>query len=88
MYKLEKEKFCAEFIETIEKIFPETKGKIEVTDVASPMTYYRYTDVWKGSWMGWGGKSKKVIPTSIYQNLRIFILLDNGLKFVEEFQQQ
>lgn len=62
MYKLEKEKLCAEFIETIEKIFPETKGKIEVTDVASPMTYYRYTDVWKGSWMGWGGKSKKAIP--------------------------
>lgn len=62
MYNLEKEKLCAGFIKIVEKRFPETKGKIEVTDVATPMTYYRYTDVWKGSWMGWSTKSKNAIP--------------------------
>lgn len=61
-YKLEKERICSEFIKIIEKRLPETKGKIEVTDVASPMTYYRYANVWKGSWMGWCGKSKNIMP--------------------------
>lgn len=62
MYKQEKESLSKEFIKTIEKIFPEIKDKIEVIDVATPVTYYRYTDIWKGAWMGWGAKSKKAIP--------------------------
>lgn len=62
MYKLEKERICEEFIKIIEKRFRETKGKIEITDVATPITYHRYTDVWKGSYMGWWAKSKSVIP--------------------------
>lgn len=61
-YNSEKEKICTEFIKIIENVFPITKGKIEVTDIVTPMTYHRYTDVWKGAWMGWGAKSKNVIP--------------------------
>lgn len=65
VYNLEKEKICAEFIKIIKKRFPETKGKIEITDVATPITYHRYTDVWKGSYMGWWAKSKNVVPKVI-----------------------
>lgn len=62
MYKLEKEKICAEFIKIIEERFPEVKDKIEVTDVITPITYNRYTGSWKGSYMGWWAKSEKVVP--------------------------
>jgi phytoene dehydrogenase-like protein len=31
--------------------FPETVGKVEVQDVATPLTYERYCGNWKGSWM-------------------------------------
>jgi phytoene dehydrogenase-like protein len=61
-YNSEKANICTEIIKIIENVFPITKGKIEVTDVATPMTYHRYTDVWKGAWMGWGTKSKNVVP--------------------------
>ncbi len=30
---------------------PETTGKVEVCDVATPLTYERYCGNWKGSWM-------------------------------------
>jgi phytoene dehydrogenase-like protein len=30
---------------------PESVGKIEVIDVATPLTYERYCGNWKGSWM-------------------------------------
>ncbi|WP_156496170.1 MULTISPECIES: hypothetical protein [Clostridium] len=39
-------------------------GKIEITDAVTPITYHGYTDVWKGSYMGWWAKSKHVIPDS------------------------
>jgi phytoene dehydrogenase-like protein len=79
-YNLEKEKLCSEFIKIIEKRFPETKGKIEVTDVATPMTYYRYTEVWKGSWMGWSTKSKNVIP-KVFPELKNFYIAGQWTEF-------
>ena len=30
---------------------PETKDKVEVCDIATPLTYERYCGNWKGSWM-------------------------------------
>lgn len=51
IYELEKEKLCVEFIKVIEKRFPQTKGNIKVTDVATSVTYNRYTGVWKGSYL-------------------------------------
>lgn len=80
MYKHEKEKLCSEFIKIIEETFPETKGKIEVTDIATPMTYNRYTDVWKGAWIGWGGKSKNVIP-KVLPELKNFYIAGQWTEF-------
>jgi phytoene dehydrogenase-like protein len=52
-YLAEKEKVESAIIEVFEQRFPNTKGKVEVVDVATPTTYERYTNAWKGAYMGW-----------------------------------
>jgi phytoene dehydrogenase-like protein len=73
LYELEKEKICRAFIKVIEERFPQTKGKIEITDVVTPVTYNRYTGVWKGSYMGWWTSTNTVIP-SVLPELKNFYL--------------
>ena len=46
-----KKEIMDKFIKIIESRFPETKGAIEVTDMATPLTYERYTASFEGSWM-------------------------------------
>ena len=46
-----KKEIIDKFIKIIESRFPETKGAIEVTDMATPLTYERYTASFEGSWM-------------------------------------
>lgn len=60
-YKAEKERIARRFIEAAEESFPQVKGKIEEIDVATPLTYQRYTGVWKGAFMG-GVKFPKSLP--------------------------
>jgi len=50
-YKEEKEKVAESVIKALAKAMPETAGKVEVIDVATPLTYERYCGVWAGSWM-------------------------------------
>jgi len=50
-YDEEKQKIANQMKEAIETLFPEAAGKIEVCDVATPLTYERYCGNWKGSWM-------------------------------------
>ena len=50
-YKEEKQKIADKIIAAIEGQIPEAKGKVEVVDVATPLTYERYCGNWKGSWM-------------------------------------
>ena len=52
-YNEVKEKLANEVIELLEKRFPKIKDKIEVIDVATPATFIRYTNNWKGSYEGW-----------------------------------
>ncbi len=40
-------------IDWVEKIYPGIKSKIEVFDVATPLSYERYTGNWHGSNCGW-----------------------------------
>jgi phytoene dehydrogenase-like protein len=40
-------------IEQLEKIYPGIREQIEVTDVATPLSYERYTGNWQGSTCGW-----------------------------------
>ncbi|MBR7064260.1 MAG: NAD(P)/FAD-dependent oxidoreductase, partial [Treponema sp.] len=50
-YKQEKENIVRRFIECVSKFVPELDGNIEVTDLATPLTYERYTGSFEGSWM-------------------------------------
>ena len=50
-YKEEKEKVARVVIDALTHHLPEIEGEIEVVDVATPLTYERYCDNWRGSWM-------------------------------------
>ncbi len=52
-YEAEKERVAAEVLARLEAYFPGIKSQVEVTDVATPYTTWRYTLNYKGAYMGW-----------------------------------
>jgi len=52
-YRAEKEKIAAAVIGVLSGIYPGFQSRIEATDVATPITYVRYTGNWKGTYMTW-----------------------------------
>lgn len=69
-YKAEKKKILETAAGQFEKIYPGFRSKIEESDVATPMTYVRYTGNWKGSYMTWILVSKnagkfQIIPKQV-----------------------
>ncbi len=52
-YRKEKERIAKELIVILDKRFGDIASKVEVYDVATPATYIRYTNNWKGSFEGW-----------------------------------
>lgn len=50
-YQQKKSELAAAFIETLSRYVPEIKDNVEVTDVATPLTYERYCASAEGSWM-------------------------------------
>ncbi len=52
-YKEEKEKIAAQVIDLLEQRFPGLAGQVEMTDVATPITWERYTGNWRASFEGW-----------------------------------
>jgi phytoene dehydrogenase-like protein len=61
-YTEEKEKIAADVIEALTAQMPEIAGKVEVYDVATPLTYERYCGNWQGSWMTMMAHTMKVYP--------------------------
>ncbi len=52
-YKAEKEKTADLILSALETRFPDITSDVEVRDMATPMTWLRYTGNWKGSYEGW-----------------------------------
>jgi phytoene dehydrogenase-like protein len=52
-YKRQKTAFAEEIIMILENKFGGILNAIEETDIATPATYQRYTNNWKGSMQGW-----------------------------------
>ncbi|KUO39205.1 MAG: hypothetical protein AVW05_04630 [Hadesarchaea archaeon DG-33] len=52
-YARQKKKVANIVISILEKKLGSLDGKIEMVDVTTPATYYRYTNNWKGSIQGW-----------------------------------
>jgi phytoene dehydrogenase-like protein len=51
-YKAEKEKIAVAVVSALNKRFPGFSNQLEMWDVATPMTFYRYTGNWQGSYEG------------------------------------
>ncbi|MBO6169898.1 MAG: NAD(P)/FAD-dependent oxidoreductase [Bacteroidales bacterium] len=50
-YAALKQEAIADFISALSTALPEIKDKVEVTDMATPLTYERYCDTFEGSYM-------------------------------------
>jgi phytoene dehydrogenase-like protein len=61
-YNGEKDRIARIVIKVLNKRFPGLADKVEMYDVATPYTFYRYTNTWRGGYMGW-------LPSVEYSNL-------------------
>ena len=52
-YKVEKEQIADTVVALLDKRFPGLAGQVEMRDIATPMTWVRYTGNWRGSYEGW-----------------------------------
>lgn len=52
-YSAEKEKIIHIVREQIEKLYPGFSAKTEMTDIATPLTFEKFTSNWKGTYMTW-----------------------------------
>ncbi len=52
-YAAEKARVADAVTGTLDKRFGEVSAAVEVTDTATPATWIRYTNVWRGSYQGW-----------------------------------
>ncbi len=52
-YKAEKERIAVCVVSALNKRFPGLTNKLEMWDVATPVTFQRYTNNWQGSFEGW-----------------------------------
>lgn len=52
-YDTKKEEIGKLLVEALEQRFPGITKQVEMTDVATPMTFQRYTGNWRGSFEGW-----------------------------------
>jgi phytoene dehydrogenase-like protein len=52
-YRAEKDAVAAEVIRGIDQRFPGLSAHVETVDVATPVTWHRYTGNWQGSFEGW-----------------------------------
>jgi phytoene dehydrogenase-like protein len=75
-YAAEKNKLAQDAIAALVQRFPEAEGKIEETDVVTPLTYERYCNAWRGSWMTWtrGGKDVPQYHPGVLPGLENFIM--------------
>jgi phytoene dehydrogenase-like protein len=62
-YKQEKSRIADEFIDALDDQLGEIKDNVEVIDVATPDTFIRFTNNWKGSYMGWGWGTSVPVQT-------------------------
>lgn len=68
-YQAEKEQLANKVTDLLDKRFPGLAPQVEMCDVATPMTWERYTGNWQGSFEGWlittktfGKRMRKTLP--------------------------
>jgi phytoene dehydrogenase-like protein len=58
-YETEKQKLAEQISRVICAKYPQAEGNIEIINIATPLTYERYTGAYHGSWMGIMNKGDK-----------------------------
>ena len=63
-YKAEKDRIADTIITALEQRFPGIIGQVDMRDVATPITWERYTGNWRGAYAGWmSGASDNISKT-------------------------
>lgn len=57
-YKAEKEQIVDTVISLLDRRFPGLADQVEMRDIATPITWVRYTGNWRGSYQGWMATTK------------------------------
>lgn len=65
LYDRYKEELATNMIDELDKKLGDIKDKIEVTDIATPATYRRFTGNWQGSAQGWYPGSNLVAKSPV-----------------------
>ena len=52
-YETEKKEIALQVLDRLDRLYPGLSSQVEVVDVATPLTYERYTGNWQGSMEGW-----------------------------------
>ena len=70
-----------QILQRVEKEYPFLKGKIQVIDVWSPMTYVRYCNSYKGSYMGFvtGKNAKNITVPGVVKGIKNVFLASQWL---------
>jgi phytoene dehydrogenase-like protein len=68
-YKLQKEEIGKAVLDILENKFGGIKNNVEVMDVATPATFFRYTGNWNGSMQGWMPSKKLFAPSPVKKTL-------------------
>jgi phytoene dehydrogenase-like protein len=67
-YRAEKERVAAEVLQRLERHYPGISAQVEMTDIATPYTLWRYTRNYRGAYMGWL-PTPELIMTAILRTL-------------------
>jgi phytoene dehydrogenase-like protein len=59
-YRAAKEEVGAQIVGALDERYPGLKESVEVIDVATPVTYERYTANWRGAFAGWALTTRKM----------------------------
>lgn len=81
-YYNEKQRIGNELLARIEAHYPELSGKITLLDVATPITYNRYTNAYHGAWMSFmlSPKSKSMMHSGKIKGLKNVYLTGQWLQ--------
>jgi len=77
-YDAEKKRIVVEMQSRLDDLFPGFGTKVEVVDVATPCTTYRYTGNWKGSMMGLDAQDGAVDEAPLQNPARPGEILHSG----------
>lgn len=58
-YDRKKQELAEEILCSVTEFYPQLKGKLRIIDVTTPYTYYRFTNAYKGAYMGFIADSQK-----------------------------